>query len=34
VRRRHWCDTVLLSDHTPAEDKVDDTKASYYVELQ
>jgi hypothetical protein len=29
-----WCDTVVLNAHAPNEDKSDDTKDSFYDELE
>jgi hypothetical protein len=32
--RGHWCDTVVLNVNAPTEDKIDDTKGSFYEELE
>jgi exonuclease III len=32
--RGRWCDIIVLNVHAPAEDKRDDTKDSFYEELE
>jgi hypothetical protein len=32
--RGRWCDIIVLNVHAPAEDKCDDTKDSFYEELE
>jgi hypothetical protein len=30
----HWCGIIILNVHAPTEDKIDDTKDSFYEELK
>jgi len=32
--RGYWCDVIVLNVHAPTEDKSDDTKDSFYEELE
>jgi hypothetical protein len=32
--RGRWCDIIVLNAHAPTEDKTDDTKNRFYVELE
>jgi hypothetical protein len=32
--RGRWCDIIVLNVHTPTKDKCDDTKDSFYEELE
>jgi hypothetical protein len=32
--RGRWCDIIVLNVHVPTEDKCDDTKDSFYEELE
>jgi hypothetical protein len=32
--RERWCDIIVLNDHAPTEDKIDNMKASLYEELE
>jgi hypothetical protein len=32
--RGHWCHIIVLNVHAPTEDKTDDTKNSFYDELE
>jgi len=34
VLRGHWCHIIVLSVNTPSEDKSDDSKDSFYEELE
>jgi hypothetical protein len=34
IQRGHWYDIIILNIHAPAEDKIDDMKASFYEELE
>ena len=34
VLRGHWCNIIVLNVHAPSEEKSDDTKESFYVELE
>jgi hypothetical protein len=34
IIRGRWCNIILLNVHDPIEDKTDDVKGSYYVELE
>jgi hypothetical protein len=34
VLRGHWCDIFVLNVHAPSEGKSDDTKESFYDELE
>jgi hypothetical protein len=31
--RGRWCGIIILNVHAPTEDKSDDTKGSFYVDL-
>jgi len=30
----HWCDNIVLNVHEPPEDKIHDTKDSFYEQLE
>jgi hypothetical protein len=30
----HWCDNIVLNVHSPTQNKIDDTKDSFYEELE
>jgi hypothetical protein len=32
--RGYWCDVIVMNVHAPSEDKSDDTKDSFYEELE
>jgi hypothetical protein len=32
ILRGHWCDIAVLNVNAPTEDKIDDTKVSFYKE--
>jgi hypothetical protein len=32
--RGRWCDIIVLNEHDPAEDKIDDMKDRFYEELE
>jgi hypothetical protein len=34
IIRGLWCDIIILNVHSPAEDKITDTKDRFYVELE
>jgi hypothetical protein len=34
ILRDRWCDIIVLNVHAPTEDKCDDTKSSFYEELE
>jgi hypothetical protein len=34
ILRGRWCDIIVLIVHAPTEDKTDDTKDSFYEELE
>ena len=34
VLRSHWCNIIVLNVHAPSEEKSDDSKASFYEELE
>jgi hypothetical protein len=34
VLRGHWCNIIVLNAHAPSEEKSDDTKDSFYEELE
>jgi hypothetical protein len=34
IIRGPWCDVIVLNVHAPTEDKIDDMKDSFYVELE
>jgi hypothetical protein len=34
ILRGCWCDIIALNVHAPTEDKCDDTKDSFYEELE
>ena len=34
VLRGHWCNIIVLNVHAPSEDKSDDSKDSFYEELE
>jgi len=34
VLRGHWCNIIVLSVHTPNEEKSDDSKHRFYEELE
>ena len=34
VLRGHWCNIIVLNVHAPREDKSDDSKDSFYEELE
>jgi hypothetical protein len=34
VLRGRWCNIVVLNVHAPSEGKIDDSKGSFYEELQ
>jgi hypothetical protein len=34
ILRGRWCDIIVLNVHAPTEDKCDDTKDSFYEELE
>jgi hypothetical protein len=34
ILRGHWCHIIILNVHAPTEDKTDDVKDSFYVELE
>jgi hypothetical protein len=34
ILRGRWCDIIVLNVHAPTEDKCDDTKYSFYEELE
>ena len=34
VLRSHWCSNIFLYVHAPSEEKRDDSKASFYGELE
>jgi hypothetical protein len=34
ILRGHWCDIIVLNVYAPTEDKCDDTKDSFYEELE
>jgi len=34
VLRGHWCNVIVLNVHAPSEEKSDDSKDSFYFELE
>jgi hypothetical protein len=34
VLRGHWCNIIVLNMHAPSEEKSDDSKDSFYEELE
>jgi len=34
VQRGHWCNIIVLNVHAPSEEKDDDSKDSFYEELE
>jgi hypothetical protein len=34
ILRGHWCHIIVLNVHAPTENKTDDVKDSFYVELE
>jgi hypothetical protein len=34
VLRGHWCNIIVLNVHAPSEEKSDDSKESFYEELE
>jgi hypothetical protein len=34
ILRGRWCNIIVLNVHAPTEDKIDDTKDSFYEELE
>jgi exonuclease III len=34
ILRGRWCDIIVLNVHGPTEDKINDTKDSFYKELE
>jgi hypothetical protein len=34
VLRGHWCNIIVLNVHAPTEEKSDDSKDSFYEELE
>jgi hypothetical protein len=34
VQRGHWCNIIVLNAHAPTEEKGDDSKDSFYEELE
>ena len=34
VLRGHWCNIIVLNVHIPSEEKSDDSKDSFYEELE
>jgi hypothetical protein len=30
----YWCHIIVLNDHTPIEDSIDDVKGRFYEELE
>jgi hypothetical protein len=34
ILRDHWCDIIVLNVNVPTEDKNNDTKDSFYEELE
>jgi hypothetical protein len=34
VLRGRWCNIIVLNVHTPSEEKIDDSKNSFYEELK
>jgi len=34
VLRVHWCNIIILNVHAPSEEKSDDSKHSFYEELE
>jgi len=34
VLRRRWCNIILLNEHAPTKEKSDNSKASFYEELE
>ena len=34
VLRGHWCNIIILNVHAPSEEKSDDSKDSFYEELE
>ena len=34
VLRSYWCNTIVLNRHSPSEEKIDNSKDSFYEELE